>query len=224
MTTEAGSETEVKEKAEESAAQPDQSEKAREETQEAANAEGEEKEKEKEKEKEGKDGKGISRYLPTWLKKQKSQGQTSPTKEVPPTEEAANTVTREDEGPAPAVNGHAEEVEEKEAVKSEQVKEKEAESHSNASADTEPAKEEKVEESAGSPEETKEATEGEEEGKEEKKEQQQEGEVQGEGERGGDGQTSIFQSPLRLVRKTKMKLVVCHVTLLDGSDFTCEVE
>uniref|UniRef100_A0A4W6EPT7 Erythrocyte membrane protein band 4.1 like 2 n=1 Tax=Lates calcarifer TaxID=8187 RepID=A0A4W6EPT7_LATCA len=223
MTTEAGSETEVKEKAEESAAQPDQSEKATEETQEAANAEVEEKEKEKEKEKEGKDGKGISRYLPTWLKKQKSQGQTSPTKEVPPTEEAASTVTREEEGPAPAVNGHAEEVEEKEAVKSEQVKEKEAESHSNASADTEPAKEEKVEESAGSPEETKEATEGEEEGKE-KKEQQQEGEVQGEGEGGGDSQTSIFQSPLRLVRKTKMKLVVCHVTLLDGSDFTCEVE
>ena len=72
MTTEVGSETEVKEKAEESAAQPDQSEKATEETQEVASAEGDEKEKEKEKEKEGK---GISRYLPTWLKKQKSQSQ-----------------------------------------------------------------------------------------------------------------------------------------------------
>lgn len=70
MTTEVGSETEVKEKAEESAAQPDQSEKASEETQEVANTEGEEKEKEKEKE-----GKGISRYLPTWLRKQKSQSQ-----------------------------------------------------------------------------------------------------------------------------------------------------
>lgn len=72
MTTEVGSETEVKEKAEESAAQPDQSEKASEETQEVANTEGEEKEKEKEKDKEGK---GISRYLPTWLRKQKSQSQ-----------------------------------------------------------------------------------------------------------------------------------------------------
>lgn len=71
MTTEAGSETEVKEKAEESAAQPAQSEKAIGETQEVANAEGEEKEKEKE----GKEGKGISRYLPTWLKKQKSLSQ-----------------------------------------------------------------------------------------------------------------------------------------------------
>lgn len=68
MTTEASSETEVKEKAEESAAQTDQSEKATVETQEVADAEGEVKEKEKE-------GKGISRYLPTWLKKQKSQSQ-----------------------------------------------------------------------------------------------------------------------------------------------------
>ncbi|XP_070781669.1 band 4.1-like protein 2 [Enoplosus armatus] len=224
MTTEAGSENEVKEKAEESVVQPDQSEKAKEETQEVANAEGEEKEKEKEKEKEGKDGKGISRYLPTWLKKQKSQSQTSPTKEVPTTEEAVSKVTREEEGPAPEVNGHAEEVEEKEAVKSEQVKEKEAESHSTASADTEPAKEEKVEEGTEkSPEEAKVTTEGE--GVEEQK-KEQEGEVEGEEEGGGgeEGQTSIFQSPLRLVRKTKMKLVVCHVTLLDGTDFTCEVE
>lgn len=62
---------------------------------------------------------------------------TSPTKEVPPTEEAVSKVTQEEEGPAPEVNGHAEEGEEKEAVKSEQVKEKETESNSTASADTE---------------------------------------------------------------------------------------
>ncbi|XP_028253979.1 band 4.1-like protein 2 isoform X3 [Parambassis ranga] len=223
MTTEAGSEKaeEVKEKAEESAAQTDQSEKATEETQEVTKAESEVNEKEKEKEKEGKEGKGISRYLPTWLKKQKSQSQTSPTKEAPPAEEPDSKVTQEEEAPAPEVNGHAEEVEEKEEVKSEQVREKE-ESHSNASADTEPVKEEKVEESAEkSPEETKETTEGEG-AEEEKKGQQPEGEAEG-GE-GGEGQTSIFQSPLRLVRKSKMKLVVCHVTLLDGTDFTCEVE
>ncbi|XP_029965558.1 band 4.1-like protein 2 isoform X8 [Salarias fasciatus] len=222
MTTEAGSETEVKEKAEESAAQPDQSEKATQETQEVANAEGEEKEKEKEKEKEGKEGKGISRYLPTWLKKQKSQSQTSPTKEVPATEEPVSKATQEEQPPAPEVNGHAEEVEEKEEVKAEEVKEKEAESHSNASADTEPAKEEKVEESAEkSLEEPKEATEEAEE--QEKKEQESDKQLEAE-EQGGEGHTSIFQSPLRLVRKNKMKLVVCHVTLLDGTDFTCEVE
>uniref|UniRef100_A0A668VTT4 FERM domain-containing protein n=1 Tax=Oreochromis aureus TaxID=47969 RepID=A0A668VTT4_OREAU len=193
MTTEAGSETEVKEKAEESAAEPDQSEKATEDSQEVANAEVEEKEKAK----------------------------TSPTKEAPPTEEPVSKVTQEEEGPAPEVNGHAEEVEEKEEVKSEQVKEKEAETHSNASADTEPAKEEKVEESAEkSPEETKETAEGE--GAEEET-KEKEGAVEAE-EEAGEGQTSIFQSPLRLVRKNKMKLVVCHVTLLDGTDFTCEVE
>uniref|UniRef100_A0A3Q3F0N7 FERM domain-containing protein n=1 Tax=Labrus bergylta TaxID=56723 RepID=A0A3Q3F0N7_9LABR len=222
MTTEAGSETEVKENAEESAAQPDPSEKAKEDSKEVVDVAGEDKDKEKEKE--GKEGKGISRYLPTWLKKQKSQSQTSPTKEALPTEEEVSKATQEEEGPAPEVNGHAEEVEEKEAVKSEQVQEKEAESHSNASADTEPAKEETVEENTEkSPEETKEAAEGEE-AEEQKKEQ--EGEVNGEEERGegGEGQTSIFQSPLRLVRKTKMKLVVCHVNLLDGTDFSCEVE
>lgn len=85
---------------------------------------------------------------------------------------------------------------------------------------SQPAKEEKVEEGAErSPEEaqvTKE-TEGAEEQKKE-----QEGAADGEKEV-GEGQT-IFQSPLRLVRKTKMKLVVCHVTLLDGTDFSCEVE
>lgn len=70
MTTEASSETEVKENAEESAAQPDQLEKTAGESQEVGSGEGELKEKEK-----AKDGKGISRYLPTWLKKQKSQSQ-----------------------------------------------------------------------------------------------------------------------------------------------------
>lgn len=72
-----------------------------------------------------------------------------------------------------------------------------------------------------SPEEAKETTEGE--GAEEQK-KEQEGEAEGVEEGEGEGQASIFQSPLRLVRKTKMKLVVCQVSLLDGTDFTCEVE
>lgn len=84
-----------------------------------------------------------------------------------------------------------------------------------------PAKEEKVEDTtAKSPEETKETTDGE--GAEEEK-KEPEGHVEAETD-GGESQTSIFQSPLRLVRKNKMKVVVCHVTLLDGTDFTCEVE
>ncbi|XP_027896936.1 band 4.1-like protein 2 isoform X7 [Xiphophorus couchianus] len=225
MTTEAGSETEVKEKAEESAAQPDQSETAKEESQEIANVEGEEKEKGKEKEKEGKEGKGITRYLPTWFKKQKSQSQTSPTKEVPATEEPVNKGVEGEEEPAPEVNGHAEEVEEKEEVKSEEVKEAtQPESNSNVSADTEPlAKEEKVEDTTSkSPEKTKETADGEG-AEEEEKKKEPEGHVEAETD-GGESQTSIFQSPLRLVRKNKMKVVVCHVTVLDGTDFTCEVE
>uniref|UniRef100_A0A8C7Z8K3 FERM domain-containing protein n=1 Tax=Oryzias sinensis TaxID=183150 RepID=A0A8C7Z8K3_9TELE len=221
MTTEASSETEVKENAEESAAQPDQSEKATRETQEVLNTEEEDKEKGKVKEKEGK---GISRYLPTWLKKQKSLSQTSPTKETPPTEEPTSKVTEEEEVSAPEVNGHAEEAEEKEEVKSEPVKEKEVESNSNGSADTEPAKEEKLEESVQTtPEENKETTKEEDVAEEEKKGQEQETQAEAEVQE-GDGQTSIFQSPFRLVRKPKMKVVVCHVTLLDGTDFSCEVE
>lgn len=87
-----------------------------------------------------------------------------------------------------------------------------------------PAKEKKVEESTEkSAEEAKAAKEGK--GAEEQSEKKEErAEVEREQEVEGEGQTSIFQSPLRLVRKTKMKLVVCHVTLLDGTDFTCEVE
>lgn len=51
-----------------------------------------------------------------------------------------------------------------------------------------------------------------------------EGAAEGEQGTGEEGQASIFQSPLRLVKKGKMKLVVCRVNLLDGTDFTCEVE
>lgn len=58
---------------------------------------------------------------------------TSPTKEAPTTEETVNKVTQEEEGPAPEVNGHTEEVEENEAEKSEQVKAKGVEAHSKAS-------------------------------------------------------------------------------------------
>ncbi|XP_072296895.1 band 4.1-like protein 2 isoform X6 [Eucyclogobius newberryi] len=217
MTTEAGTETEVKEKAEESAAQPDQSEKATEETKEDVTAEGDKKEKE---------GKGISRYLPTWLKKQKSLNQTSPTEDVPPSEE-------QKEGAPPEVNGHAEEEEEdteekNETEKSEQVKEKEAEPSAEVKEETEPVKEEKVEEEkseekSAEEETTKAASEGDETEEVQKELEKETAKAPAEGEK-GEAQTSLFQSPLKLVRKNKMKLVVCHVTLLDGTDYTCEVE
>lgn len=59
---------------------------------------------------------------------------------------------------------------------------------------------------------------------EEEEKKEPEGAAEGEQGTGEEGQTSIFQSPLRLVKKGKMKLVVCRVNLLDGTDFTCEVE
>ncbi|XP_077367460.1 band 4.1-like protein 2 isoform X11 [Festucalex cinctus] len=219
MTTEAGSETEVKEKAEKSAAQLDQSEKAAvAESQEVAAATEGEAEAETETE-----GKGISRYLPTWFKKQKSQSQTSPTKQAPSPEKAASNQEE-----VPEVNGHAEEVDEKEALSpvQQQIKEKEAESHSNASADTEPAGEEKAEQKSAEVAKAAGDDEDEDGGAERerpaKKERAEAGDDGGGG--GGSQTSSVFQSPLRLVRKSKMKLVVCHVTLLDGSDFACEVE
>uniref|UniRef100_H2UF43 Erythrocyte membrane protein band 4.1 like 2 n=1 Tax=Takifugu rubripes TaxID=31033 RepID=H2UF43_TAKRU len=121
----------------------------------------------------------------------------SPTKEAPEKEE-----TQEEEKPTPEVNGHAEEVVEKEPEKSEQA-------------------EHKGEDAEERPEEPK-ATREEDAAEAAKREPEAAAEgVQGTGE---EGQTSIFQSPLRLVKKGKMKLVVCRVNLLDGTDFTCEVE
>ncbi|XP_055088077.1 band 4.1-like protein 2 isoform X8 [Periophthalmus magnuspinnatus] len=225
MTTEAGTETEVKEKAEESAAQPDQldqSEKAPEETKEVVAAEGDKKEKE---------GKGISRYLPTWLKKQKSQNLTSPTKDVPISEESVGNETEPKEGAPPEVNGHAEEEEQekeekKETENLEQVNEREAEPKADVKEETEPVREEKVEEEKSEDKSAEDETKAVPE--EEKTEEEQKGlgketsQAPAEGEK--ETQTSLFQSPLKLVRKNKMKLVVCHVTLLDGTDYTCEVE
>uniref|UniRef100_A0A668A545 Erythrocyte membrane protein band 4.1 like 2 n=1 Tax=Myripristis murdjan TaxID=586833 RepID=A0A668A545_9TELE len=201
MTTEAGTETEVKEKSEESAAQPDQSEKATEENQEVASAENVATEGEEKKEKD-KEGKGISRFLPPWLKKQKSQSQVCACLCVCLHISVHMCVWADVE------------------IFSFKLTEGTNLLLENLGFYYLPAKEEKVEESAEkAPEEAKSTAEGE--GAEEEKKEQK-GEVEGEGE--GETLTSIFQSPLRLVRKAKMKLVVCHVTLLDGTEFPCEVE
>lgn len=58
-----------------------------------------------------------------------------------------------------------------------------------------------------------EAKEGEEKEKEEEEKKEEEQVIEQE--------TSVL-SPLKLSKK--MKMVVCHVTLLDGSQFSCEVE
>ncbi|XP_056110384.1 band 4.1-like protein 2 isoform X16 [Rhinichthys klamathensis goyatoka] len=155
--------------------------------------------------------KGISRFLPPWLKRQKSQSQdqASESAEQPQSlspkeeeEESEPKAQPDGAGAAPNTEKTEEEKEEKQESRPEEVQleenEKEEEK-SVGSADTQPVREEKEAES-----EVKER-------KEEKKEEEQV--IQQE--------TSVL-SPLRLNKK--MKMVVCHVTLLDGSQFSCEVE
>ncbi|XP_031656485.1 band 4.1-like protein 2 isoform X10 [Oncorhynchus kisutch] len=268
MTTEVGSETEVRkepEKAEEQPAAPESEPAATNQTDEAkaaeqsandhpapatdsAEAPAEAKEKQEEAQpadnatpQEGEDTpasppasekKGISRFLPPWLKKQKSQSQVGPKEsQAAPKEEAGVASVKEEDGekgeqaeaeqtssPTAAqpqveeekINGEPK-PEQKEEVKSE---EKEEENHSTGSADTQPAKEEKAaeesQEKSAAEEENKEAEEGGEEKKDEEESQKPE------------GGHSFIKSPLKLTKKVKM--VMCHVTMLDGSQFPCEVE
>ncbi|XP_062407258.1 band 4.1-like protein 2 isoform X2 [Sardina pilchardus] len=194
-------------------------------------------EEKKEKKEKDKEGKGISRFLPPWLKRSKSQSQVGP-KESAPKEGSVEAVKeeedkekKEDEGkPAAAAEAAAEEdkvdgeqkaatadqsqaaTEEVPSAQEPKADDKE-EKHSIGSADTQPAKEEKGEESQEKDAEETKAENGveEEAGEEPKKEE----------EPTDKADTSIL-SPLRLTKKIKM--VVCQVTMLDGSQFTCEAE
>ncbi|XP_023830127.1 protein 4.1 isoform X8 [Salvelinus sp. IW2-2015] len=173
--------------------------------------------------------KGISRFLPPWLKKQKSQSAVGPKEsQVMPKEEGgvvlvkeegekaeqaeaeqtSSTTAAEPQVDEEQVNGEAE-PEQKEEVNSEEP----AENHSTGSAETQPAKEEKASEKSqkSAAEEEKKETEK---GGEEKKDQEEN--LKPEGGR------YFIKSPLKLTKKVKM--VMCHVTILDGSQFPCEVE
>ncbi|KPP67487.1 hypothetical protein Z043_113914, partial [Scleropages formosus] len=128
------------------------------------------------KQKEPSAGKGISRFLPPWLKRQKSQSQAEP----------------------------------REAEKENQEKVDEQQQPGQESAPkSPPAKEEKGDESLERSADVKE--------KEESKceEKKEEGET--------PKPDSGTEKPLLKAAK-KMKTVMCHVTLLDGSQFPCEVE
>uniref|UniRef100_A0A8C7SVG5 Erythrocyte membrane protein band 4.1 like 2 n=1 Tax=Oncorhynchus mykiss TaxID=8022 RepID=A0A8C7SVG5_ONCMY len=224
MTTEVGSETEVRkepEKAEEQPAAPESEPAATNQTDEAkaaeqsandhpapatdsAEAPAEAKEKQEEAQpadnatpQEGEDTpasppasekKGISRFLPPWLKKQKSQSQVGPKEsQAAPKEEAGVASVKEEDG----------------------EKGEQAEAEVFLPAKEEKAAEESQEKSAAE-EENKEAEEGGEEKKDEEESPKPE------------GGHSFIKSPLKLTKKVKM--VMCHVTMLDGSQFPCEVE
>ncbi|TRY84453.1 hypothetical protein DNTS_035816 [Danionella cerebrum] len=172
--------------------------------------------------------KGISRFLPPWLKRQKSQSQekqsespaapqekTVKEEEDEKKEEAGDQLDRavnqatensveqneKQEKKTEIEQPQEEEEDKKEKEQGEEVKEEEK---SIGSADTQPAREEKEEEAEVKAPEPK----------EEEKEHKEEGQVI-------QTETSVL-SPLRFTKK--MKMVVCHVTLLDGSQFSYEVE
>ncbi|XP_016100171.1 band 4.1-like protein 2 isoform X7 [Sinocyclocheilus grahami] len=161
--------------------------------------------------------KGISRFLPPWLKRQKSQSQDKPSESsVPPKQESVEAVKEEQEetsqpkeeadggGAGTASTEQTEEVKEvREESTAEEVQPEEKETEeekSIGSADTQPVREEK---------------EGESEVKQEKEETTKEE------EQVIPHEASVLSA---LKVNKKMKMVVCHVTLLDGSQFSCEVE
>ncbi|KAK2883431.1 hypothetical protein Q8A67_017068 [Cirrhinus molitorella] len=171
--------------------------------------------------------KGISRFLPPWLKRQKSLSQDKPAESTaPPKQESVEAVKEEHEetsqpkeeetdggGAAAVSTEQTEEVQEVKEVREEsraeevQVEEKDKEEEKSiGSADTQPVREEK---------------EGESEVKESEEQKEKEEEKTTEEEQVIQQETSVL-SALKLNKK--MKMVVCHVTLLDGSQFTCEVE
>uniref|UniRef100_A0A8C9VZI9 Erythrocyte membrane protein band 4.1 like 2 n=1 Tax=Scleropages formosus TaxID=113540 RepID=A0A8C9VZI9_SCLFO len=224
MTTEVGSETEVKkepEKAEEQSPAPEQDAQAP-----AAEPKAEAElpcgetappggdgdaqpkaaspEKER-KQKEPSAGKGISRFLPPWLKRQKSQSQAEPREAEKENQEKVDEQQQPGQESAPKSPVS----EAKEAPGEELKSDDKDDKHSIGSADTQPAKEEKGDESLERSADVKE--------KEESKceEKKEEGET--------PKPDSGTEKPLLKAAK-KMKTVMCHVTLLDGSQFPCEVE
>uniref|UniRef100_A0A8C7ISP1 Erythrocyte membrane protein band 4.1 like 2 n=1 Tax=Oncorhynchus kisutch TaxID=8019 RepID=A0A8C7ISP1_ONCKI len=198
MTTEVGSETEVRkepEKAEEQPAAPESEPAATNQTDEAKAAE--------------QSKKGISRFLPPWLKKQKSQSQVGPKEsQAAPKEEAGVASVKEEDGEK-GEQAEAEQTSSPTAAQP-QVEEEKINGEPKPEQKEEVKSEEKEEENHSTEEENKEAEEGGEEKKDEEESQKPE------------GGHSFIKSPLKLTKKVKM--VMCHVTMLDGSQFPCEVE
>uniref|UniRef100_A0A674A4X4 Erythrocyte membrane protein band 4.1 like 2 n=1 Tax=Salmo trutta TaxID=8032 RepID=A0A674A4X4_SALTR len=178
MTTEVGSETEVRKEPEKAEEQPAEAQPADNATpQEGEDTPASPPTSEK---------KGISRFLPPWLKKQKSQSQVGPKEsQAAPKEEAGVASVKEEDG-------------------------EKGEVFLVRSLNLLLVISEESQEKSAAEEENKEAEEGGEEKKDEEESPKPE------------GGHSFIKSPLKLTKKVKM--VMCHVTMLDGSQFPCEVE
>ncbi|KAL8186516.1 UNVERIFIED_CONTAM: hypothetical protein K2H54_073358 [Gekko kuhli] len=213
MTTEVGSETKVKEseKLETNAAKEDAGDAPEsQKEQESERAEGspvpqdppsQRSPRSSKKEKDPSESKGISRFIPPWLKKQKSYSLTEPKDEDKKKQLA---VVEESECPVSEEATQPKEKEEDFTENQQEAKgdDKEDEKDSVSSAETQPVKEDRKDI-------VSEEKQGSEEGKMETKEvQTAEDEIE------------------RAVQKTpkKIRTVQCKVILLDGTEYSCELE
>ncbi|XP_074920061.1 band 4.1-like protein 2 isoform X11 [Chelonoidis abingdonii] len=160
------------------------------------------------KEKDPSEGKGISRFIPPWLKKQKSYTLVEPKDEAKkkPVEERQAVEERESQLPDDMAQpkGNLEEatIESQQEAKADDKEEK----HSVSSADTQPAKEDnkeiEVEKVADEQE-------------EKQKEKRETKEVQ---------TAEIKMEKASQKAPKKIKTVPCKVMLLDGTEYSCDLE
>ncbi|XP_043366901.1 band 4.1-like protein 2 isoform X15 [Dermochelys coriacea] len=163
------------------------------------------------KEKDPPEGKGISRFIPPWLKKQKSYSLVEPKDEAKkkPVEERQAAEERESQLPEDIAQpkGNLEEA----TIESQQEtkkNDKEEEKHSVSSADTQPAKEDNKESEA-----EKVANEQEEQQKVEEKRETKEVQT---------AEIKLEKAPQKALKK--IKTVPCKVMLLDGTEYSCDLE
>ncbi|XP_030123788.4 band 4.1-like protein 2 isoform X28 [Taeniopygia guttata] len=225
MTTEVGSETEVKKDSEQLG--PD---KAKDKPEEASETPGDQKSKEtfsgeaqdssvpaptnqsspssQKKEKSSPESKGISRFLPPWLKKQKSYTLAEPKDE--PKKKATGEEQVVEESESQALEGVAQPRKSlEEATENRQnAKAGDKEKHSISSAEIQPSKED------GKETEVEEVAEKKEE-KQEEKEKRETKEVQ-------TAEIKIDNVPQKSPKK--IKTVQCKVMLLDGTEYSCDLE
>uniref|UniRef100_A0A8C4VNV7 Erythrocyte membrane protein band 4.1 like 2 n=1 Tax=Gopherus evgoodei TaxID=1825980 RepID=A0A8C4VNV7_9SAUR len=161
------------------------------------------------KEKDPSEGKGISRFIPPWLKKQKSYTLVEPKDEAKrkPVEERQAVEERESQLPddmaQPKENLEEATIESQQEAKAD---DKDEEKHSVNSADTQPAKEDnkeiEVEKVANEQE-------------EKQKEKRETKEVQ-------TSEIKMEKAPQKAPKK--IKTVLCKVMLLDGTEYSCDLE
>ncbi|XP_072499418.1 band 4.1-like protein 2 isoform X6 [Notamacropus eugenii] len=229
MTTEVGSESEVNRQAEQmgsNAAQENPDEEASESQQNPSSEPEEEKDpvsptaavsksspRRQKKEKDPSESRGISRFIPPWLKKQKSYNLVEAKDEVErkePPEAVLEEPIVEKDGSLPEegsmARGDTEEVLER---KQQDVRiDDKDEKHSVSSAETQPAKEDSKEIEAAKVEGIQEDKEGEA-AKRETKEVQT---------------TELKAEKAAQKASKKMKTVLCKVMLLDGTEYSCDLE